>query len=186
MTRVSFFFFRAARHPADSDGMSNRWCPGTGQGTKGTIPRLDNNRLHKTTSQPRIAFKHDSPHVKLCTRTELVNSKKVAKTLVFGFWCWSSSPIVESKGRVVVTHNCGHDQWHLDVVISSHPTSVYLRIYNKIWIFQVMFQNLLNRNNFNLAAQTEASASTRANRSHTSADDTAPSWSSSRPTETHE
>ena len=36
MTRVSLFL-RAARHPADSDGMSNRWCPGTGQGTKGTM-----------------------------------------------------------------------------------------------------------------------------------------------------
>ena len=24
-------FLRAARHPADSDGPSNRWCPGTGQ-----------------------------------------------------------------------------------------------------------------------------------------------------------
>ena len=24
-------FLRAARHPADSDGLSNRWCPGAGQ-----------------------------------------------------------------------------------------------------------------------------------------------------------
>ena len=32
-----FFFLRAARHPADSDGLSNRWCPGTGHGTKGTV-----------------------------------------------------------------------------------------------------------------------------------------------------
>ena len=31
------FFLRFARHPADSDGLPNRWCPGTGQGTKGTI-----------------------------------------------------------------------------------------------------------------------------------------------------
>ena len=31
------FFLLAARHPADSDGLSNRWCPGTGQGTKGTM-----------------------------------------------------------------------------------------------------------------------------------------------------
>ena len=40
MERVFFFFevfLRAARHPADSDGMSNRWCPGTGQGAKGTM-----------------------------------------------------------------------------------------------------------------------------------------------------
>ena len=34
---AEFFFLRAARHPADSDGMFNRWCPGTDQGTKGTM-----------------------------------------------------------------------------------------------------------------------------------------------------
>ena len=37
LSLLFFFFLRAARHPADSDGLSNRRFPGTGQGTKGTM-----------------------------------------------------------------------------------------------------------------------------------------------------
>ena len=75
--RVFFFkvFFECCEAPSGSDGRPNRWCPGTGQGTNGTmasVPLWASTALQSAVSLWELLISKSGWHFFCIYRTRLV------------------------------------------------------------------------------------------------------------------